>query len=557
MLHVNGARTDRALTGVAASCYIRAIHDARVPASAERRSGRSPARPSRVCFDMRLVDLIVVIAYLLGTVAFGAWFSRSQRNVKDYFVSGRHVPWWAIMASIVATETSTVTFISVPGVAFTGNMTFLQLVMGYLIGRIVVSVIFVPAYFRGDLLTVYQILGARFGAGVKRLAAGLFLITRSLADGVRLFATGLVLAVLLLTMPGLEEHARVWVPWIDPTYAILASSVVVMGVTTIVYTYLGGMSAVIWTDVIQLVIYLLGAVLAAAILLDRIPGGWAEVVRIGTAAGKFQVFDFTWDIGRSYTFWSGVIGGAFLTTATHGTDQLMVQRYLCSASPRQARIALLSSGVLIFVQFVLFLAIGTMLYVFYHGAGAAEVGGFTAGGIVQSDRIFPQFIVTHLPPGVVGLVIAAIFAAAMSTLSSSLNSSSATTMADFYMPMRQRSDAHNLRVSRWLTAGWGLVQISVALSAIRFSNRVVDEVLGIASFTNGIVLGVFLLGTFAPRVRQRSAFAGIAAGTAVMLTVKLLALTSWQWYVLIGSMVTFATGVLASRADPGGAPRTT
>jgi Na+/proline symporter len=313
---------------------------------------------------MHLIDLAVIVVYLTGTVLFGAWFSRSQKDVKDYFVGGRSVPWWAIMGSIVATETSTVTFISVPGVAFTGNWTFLQLVMGYMVGRIVVSIIFVPAYFRGELLTVYQILGVRFGSGVKRLAAGLFLVTRSLADGVRLFATGLVLAALLLAMPGLDAAAREWVPGLDPTVSVLVASVLVMGITTIIYTYLGGMSAVIWTDVIQLVIYLVGAGLAAAILVERIPGGWAEVVRVGGAAGKFTLFDFTVSVTKSYTFWSGVVGGAFLTTATHGTDQLMVQRYLCASSPRQARVALLVSGAVVFAQFTLFLLIGSMLYVY-------------------------------------------------------------------------------------------------------------------------------------------------------------------------------------------------
>jgi len=496
---------------------------------------------------MHLIDLVIIVAYLAGTVIFGAWFSRSQKDVKDYFVGGRSVPWWAIMGSIVATETSTVTFISVPGVAFTGNWAFLQLVMGYMVGRIVVSIIFVPAYFRGELLTVYQILGVRFGAGVKRLAAGLFLATRSLADGVRLFATGLVLAALLLAMPGIEAAARAWVPGLDPTITILVASVLVMGLTTIVYTYLGGMSAVIWTDVIQLVIYLVGAGVAAWVLLDRIPGGWDEVVRVGSAAGKFTLFDFTLSVTKGYTFWSGVIGGAFLTTATHGTDQLMVQRYLCATSPRQARVALLTSGAVVFAQFTLFLLIGSMLYVYYSGHAPAEVSAFTLDGRIQSDRIFPHFIVSHLPPGVVGLVIAAVFAAAMSTLASSLNSSSATAVADFYMPMRKASDEHYLRVSRWLTAFWGAVQISVALIAIQFSTRVVDEVLGIASFTNGIILGVFLLGTFAPAVRQRSAFAGIVVGTAVMLAVRVFGLASWQWYVLIGSAATYLTGVVASR----------
>jgi SSS family transporter len=498
---------------------------------------------------MRSLDLTILLAYLIGTVLFGAYFSRSQKSVKDYFVGGGRVPWWAISGSIVATETSTVTFISVPGFAYNRNFTFMQLVIGYMVGRLVVTLLFVPSYFRGQLLTVYQLLGQRFGSGVRRLASALFLITRSLADGFRLFATGLVLAALLLAMPGMNETARAWFPALNPTWTILMISVLVMGVATIIYTFLGGMEAVIWTDVIQLVIYLVGAVIAAWILLDKIPGGWNEVMRVaGSQSGKFQWFDFTFSLTKDYTFWSGVIGGAFLTTATHGTDQLMVQRYLCSDSTRQARVALLSSGAVVFAQFLLFLLIGAMLYVFYTGHATNEVAAFTLDGRIQADRIFPHFIVTHLPAGVVGLVIAAIFAAAMSTLSSSLNSSSATAIADFYMPLTgyARSDEHYLITSRLLTIVWGVVQISVALVAIRLSSSVVNEVLGIASFTNGVILGLFFLGTFTKRVQQTAAIVGIIVGAGVMLSVKLFTGVTWQWYVLIGSSVTFIVGVLAS-----------
>jgi solute:Na+ symporter, SSS family len=494
---------------------------------------------------MPVLDLAVIVVYVTGTVLFGAWVSRAQ-TVKDYFVSGRSIPWWAIMGSIVATETSTVTFISVPGYAFAGDFTFLQLVVGYLIGRIVVSVLLLPPYFRGDLLTAYQLLGERFGTALKRLASGLFLITRSLSDGFRLFATGLVLAALLGAMPGVTEGVHGWVPVADPAHALLFVSVLVIGAATIVYTYLGGMTAVIWTDVIQLGIYLVGALAALFVLLAGIPGGWSAVVEAGQAADKFRFFDFTWDVTRSYTFWSGVIGGAFLTTATHGTDQMMVQRYLCSRSVRDARAALLVSGVVVFVQFALFLLIGTMLYVFYAGA-SQELAAITVDGRVQTDRVFPLFIVDHLPAGLTGLVIAAIFAAAMSTLSSSLNSSSAAAVTDFYVPFTagRRSDAHYLAVSKVLTATWGLVQVTVALVAIVVSRRVVDEVLGIASFTNGVILGMFLLGTLT-RASQTSAIVGVVTGIAVMLGVKLGTAVSWQWYVLVGSLVTLGTGVLAS-----------
>lgn len=498
---------------------------------------------------MPAVDLIVIAVYLIGTVAIGAWMSRSQTTVTDYFVSGRNVPWWAITGSIVATETSTVTFISVPGFAFGGDFTFLQLATGYLIGRIVVSVLFVPAYFRGELLTVYQLLGDRFGGQVKQLASALFLVTRSLADGFRLFATGLVLAALLLAMPGIGAQISSLMPGTDPASVTLVASIALIGAATILYTFLGGMAAVIWTDVVQLVIYLVGAAVAAVLLLQAIPGGWSEVSSVAAAADKFRLFDFAFDLTRGYTFWAGVIGGAFLTTATHGTDQMMVQRYLCSRTTGEARTALLVSGVIVFAQFALFLVIGTMLYVYYTGHASAELAAITVGGRVQTDRVFPQFIVTHLPPGISGLVVAAIFAAAMSTLSSSLNSSAAAAVGDFYLPLtgRRRSDTHYLTVSRGLTVAFGLVQVVIAIAAIAFSRRVVDEVLGIASFTNGVILGVFLLGTFSARVQRRGAFAGMAVGAAVMLAVKLLTPVNWQWYVLIGSLTTLASGLAASR----------
>jgi solute:Na+ symporter, SSS family len=504
------------------------------------------------------LDLAVLVVYLAAVVAFGAYFSKSQRTIRDYFVSGRRLPWWAIMGSIVATETSTVTFISIPGFAYGTNFTFLQLVMGYLIGRIAVSILLLPGYFRGELLTAYQLLGERFGAAVKRLISAVFMITRSLADGFRLFATGLVLAAALRAAPQTDAVVRGWFPSADPTYVVLVVAVALIGLATIVYTYYGGITAVIWTDVIQLAVYVTGAALAMAVLLQQIPGGWAEVRDVGSAAARFTLFDFTLDVTRGYTFWSGVIGGAFLTTATHGTDQMMVQRYLCAASESDARKALLWSGVVVFAQFTLFLVIGVMLFVYYTQHAPGEIAAFTVDGRLQTDRIFPYFIINHLPPGAVGLVLAAIFAAAMSTLSSSLNSSSAAAVNDFYVPAtgRRRDERHYLAVSRGLTLTFGLAQVAIAIVAISFSSRVVDEVLGIASFTNGIILGVFLLGTFT-RVGQGAAFVGILGGSAVMLAVRLGTLVSWQWYVLIGSLVTLAIGVVAARvttAGGGGGP---
>ncbi len=478
------------------------------------------------------LDLIIIVVYMLGTLAVGWWFSRKQRNIRDYFLSDSNAPWWALMGSIVATETSTVTFISVPAYAFTanaagvgGDYTFLQIVIGYMIGRLIIVALFVPLYFKGELFTVYQVLDQRFGGRVKRTAASLFLVTRSIADGIRLFLT----AIVLVALTG----------WADPV------SILIIGVVTIAYTYLGGMAAVIWTDAIQLVVYVVGAIVAAFVLLGKIPGGWNEVVAVGGQLHKFNLFDFTFDLSRSYTFWSGVIGGAFLTTATHGTDQLMVQRYLCAKNAKQATLALLTSGAVILAQFVLFLVIGTMLYVFYQKAGALppEVAA-------KADRVFPHFIVTQLPVGIIGLVVAAIFAAAMSTLSSSLNSLSATAVTDFYRPLfaPNKSDAHYLNASRLFTAVWGVVQIVVAMIAIAMQGRGVDAVLAVASFTNGPVLGLFLLSTLTKGVGPRGALIGVITGIAGMAFVWLQLKISWQWYVLSGSSITFLVGTLTSLA---------
>ncbi|HLG13924.1 MAG TPA: sodium:solute symporter [Blastocatellia bacterium] len=488
---------------------------------------------------MRLgtLDLTIIIAYMAGVTALGWHFGRKQKDIRDYFVGDRNVPWWAISFSIVATETSTATFISVPGLACAGNMTFLQIVFGYMLGRVVIVLLFIPSYFRGEMFTVYEILDKRFGPSTKRAAASLFLLTRSVADGLRLLLTAIVLREL--------------------TGWSFVASILITGAATILYTYLGGMKAVIWTDVSQLFIYLAGALVAAYILVGGIEGGFGGYVSAASRGGKFQVFDFALDAARTYTFWSGVIGGMFLTTATHGTDQLMVQRYLCAKSAGQAKAALLVSGVVVFAQFVLFLLIGAGLFAFY-----GEVA--VSSDFANADHIFPHFIVTRLPAGVVGLVIAAVFAAAMSTLSSSLNSSATTSLTDFYRPLLKpdAGEAHYLKVSRLLTALWGLVQIAVAIGGIGFNESIVNQVLKVASFTNGPILGVFLLGTLTRRVRETGALAGLVSGIVVVALVQFMMprvwgiTVAWTWYVLIGSLVTTTVGYAVSVLFDHGAPRT-
>ena len=498
---------------------------------------------------MPFIDLAVVALYIAGVIWLGARCSRRQQGIRDYFLTGQRVPWWAVAGSIVATETSTVTLISIPGYAFGADLTFLQLALGYLAARVVVAIVLIPLFFRGDLLSAYELVTNRFGTAAGRTTAGLFLATRSLSDGFRLFATGLVLAAMLSMTPVAGRLAGLLAPAADPAVALLVISIALIGSITLVYTLLGGMLAVIWTDVVQMAVYVGGALAAGAILLGEIPGGWSEVAARAGAAGKLQLFDFTADLSRSYTFWAGVVGGGFLTAATHGADQMFVQRYLCSRSLADARRALVASGFAILVQFALFLILGLMLWTYYTTYAPDSLAAISAAGEVQTDRVFPTFMAEHLPAGLRGLLLAAILAAAMSTLSSSLNASAASTLGDFYLPLtsRARSERHYLRAARWATVGWGAVQVMVALAAIPLSRSVVDEVLGIQSFTGGLILGCACLCLFRTRASAAAPLAGMACGGAVLIAVRLATSVSWQWYALIGSLVTVAVGMTAAR----------
>jgi SSS family solute:Na+ symporter len=475
------------------------------------------------------LDVAVVVLYLAGTTLLGVYFTRRQRHLRTYFVGDRDVSWWLVLVSIVATETSTVTFLSVPGVAFDprgGNLTFLQLAFGYLLGRIFVAWLLLPQYLRGELFSAYQLLRQRFSPAVQRTASGLFLLTRTVADGLRLYLTGLLL--------------NQFTGWDLPT------SILVTGLVTVVYTYLGGMQAVIWTDLIQFVIYILGALFAGLVLLGKLPGGLHEFLSVGEAAGKFHLLDFSPDPRQTYTFWTGLIGGAFFSMASHGADQIMVQRYLCSRSLRDARLALVLSGAVVLVQFLLFLLIGVGLYALYrHDTTLWRPGENT-------DTVFGAFIVRYLPAGLVGLVVAAVLAAAMSTLSSSLNSSASAFVSDFYRPLRpDRSEESYLRLSRWMTAGWGVLQTAVALLAVGLhsTEAVVNQVLGVAGLTTGIVLGLFVLGSLRRPVSSQAALVGLAAGTvAVGLARWLPALwqvapLAWPWFAPLGTGLTVAVAL--------------
>ncbi len=496
---------------------------------------------------MQTLDLVIIFGYLIGITVFGIWYAGKQETTEDYFVGDRSVPWWAISMSIVATETSTITFISVPGFAFAkgGNFQFLQLVIGYMVGRVVISLVFIPMYFRGELQTVYQLLGERFGGRVKMLASGLFVIMRNIADGIRLLLTAIVLAAVYTAFQ----------PDTDPTIVIVGS-IVLLGLVMIIFTFYGGMEAVIWIEVVQLVIYIAGAIAAAVVLIQNIEGGFSGVIAIGQQFDKFDVFDFSFDLAKTYTFWGGLIGGCFLTMSTHGTDQFLVQRYLCTNKPRAAIAALMSSGAVVFGQFIGFLFIGVLLFAFYEPFSMA--GYDTATGafpFTGGDKVFPDFITQKMPTGLAGLVVAAIFAAA---LSSSLNSIAATAVNDIYKPFaKDKSDRHLMRIAGILTVVVGIVQIAIAVGLKDVNSSALGLALAVASLINGPILGVFLVGAFLKRAKEIHALVGMTVSILLMTFIllssnKIVAgpVIAWPWYALIGSMTTLIVAYVASLIIP-------
>lgn len=521
-----------------------------------------PATPQR----LHAPDLVIVALYLAGITLFGLRFRKrgaggKGSSLQSYFLADNTVPWWAIALSIVSAETSTLTIISVPGIAFGGDFGFLQVVLGYMLGRVVVAALFLPRYFAGNMLTAYQLIDRRFGSTLHKTTAGLFLCTRAAAEGVRVFAVSIVVGIAIGTGDVL--------------------SIAIISALTLLYTFEGGMAAVIWTDVVQMAIYIAGTLIAVWSLGHHVPGGWSTILHAASGAGKLHTFDFAANLtsakfwATSYTFWAGLLGGGALTMASHGTDQLMVQRMLAARNLRESRLALLSSGAVVFFQFTLFLLIGAGLWAFYgtglHSqltAGHSQLANQSAPTVhatiasLSPDRIFPTFIVRELPTGVAGLLVAAILAAAMSNLSAALNSLSSSTVVDFYMHARPQADARERNlVSRASTVVWAFVLFALAVYSLSVGGKghVVETGLSIASVAYGALLGVFLLGTLTRFATETGAALGMVAGFATNMLLWLPTITplrtlgghtiphiAFTWYVLIGSAVTFAVGSLAS-----------
>jgi SSS family transporter len=461
-----------------------------------------------------LSALAVLVPYLLAITAFGAYLGRKRRSVEDYFLAGRSVPWWAITACVVATETSTLTFTSVPGFAYAGDWSFLQLVLGYILGRILISVVLIPAYFRGALFTSYELLRIRFGPSVRSAAAAVFLVYRTLADGVRLHAAALVVSV----ASGIPEYA----------------CILVLALAMMLYTEQGGVKATIWTDVVQLFVYLGGAMVILWAIVSRLPEGVGGALAQAATAGKLDVFNLALDLGQTYTLWAGVVGGVFLTLATHGTDHYLVQRLLVARSPRDAGRGLVLSGFVVCLQFTLFLFIGTLLWSFYRGRSFA-----------RADEVLPSFVAEQLPGPGVGFILAAVVAAA---LSPSLNSLASSTLRDFYLPYLEpgANEAKQIRLGRIFTIGWGVAQAGVALAAQRVSSSL-EAGLGALSYASGPTVGAFLLGVLTRRATTTGTLIGMLAGLVAPFLLGRLTPLAWTWNVATGASVTYLVGLLASR----------
>jgi len=477
--------------------------------------------------NFSLIDWLIIVLYLFGVLIFGIISGGKQRSTVDYFLGARQVPWLAVCFAVVATETSALTFLSIPGVAYATNLNFLQLTFGYILGRIIVSFLLLPAYYRGELATAYQFLGLRFGRKVRNFASIVFMLTRLAADGVRLFTTAIPLAIIL-------KNSEQFANWSDAQ--IYVSSIAIVSLVTFLYTFIGGVRAVIWMDVVQMFIYIGGAIAAIVVLADKIDGGILHVLNF--SVDKFKIINWGFDkplkefFSQPYTLFASLIGGAFLSMASHGADQLIVQRLLTTNSLKNSQKALITTGFIVAFQFFMFLFIGLMLYTFYNGEN------------MNPNEVFADFIVKYMPSGISGLIIAGLFAAAMSTLAGSMSSLASSAMIDIYKPYfgKNTDERKELIVSRIITAIWAFLLVGSAIFFMKTEKTVVELALSIASFTYGGLLGTFLLGVLFKKIDETSALVGFISGIVVMVYVILNTKIAWTWHTLIGAGTTIITG---------------
>ncbi len=508
-------------------------------------------------------DWIVIIAYLGGIIGLGVWFGKDQQNTRDYFLGSKNIPWWGIGLSIVAAETSALTIIGVPAMAYGGNIAFIQMIIGYVIARIILAIVLVPHYLKGEIYSPYQLFANKFGPGARQTAGVFFLISETLAAGVRVYVASIPVKLMLGDkLLGFGTG--------DPILGAILWFVVL----SLVYTYIGGVKAVIWTDAVQFGLFLLGGIFALIYIPTLIDGGFGAVFSRAAAVGKLHWLNATppegtsWIkflLGSPFNIWMGVIGGTVLVMSTHGAEQLIVQRVLACKTVREGRKALALSAVLVFPLFLIFLLVGAMLFVFYEGHPFQIPLPESSPGIKANDFIFPIFMMTEVPHVLKGFLIVAILSAAMSSVSSALTSLASVSTMDFVKHLApRRSELFFLRFSKVSTIFW-----AVALVVIAYLSRRVDFVLNAAfqlrGLTGGALLGGLILAVFWKRGRGTPVVGSMIISLVCMTLIQLLPKLSWSrdlwmrclgteifwpWYTLIGLTITLIAAFLLRAVLP-------
>lgn len=448
---------------------------------------------------MHKIDFIIIIIFLLGSALFGIWQGRRNRTSSDYFTANKSLPWITAMFSIVATETSVLTFISIPGLAYRGDWQFLQLAIGYIIGRILVSTILLPLYFYSGVTSIYEVLGKRFGLKVQKMASGIFMITRVLADGIRFLAV----AVIVQIISGWS----------------LSLSIIIIGIVTFIYSYSGGIKSIVWIDSFQFVLYLSGGLISIIYIITNMDLSISNMIGELAVIEKFKIFNLSWNLFENpFALVSALIGGAFLSFASHGADYMMVQRVLGTKNLSSARKAMVGSGIFVFIQLCVFLFVGSLIFLFFSGTP------------LENDREFPTFIAQYLPVGLKGLLLAGVLSSGMSTLSSSINSLASTTINDWVKKTK------SLKLSRMFSLIWAIILIGIALVFDEGDQAIVIVGLQIASFTYGGLLGLFIVSKFDRNFSPNSISIGLTASILVVLILKYLGL-AWTWYIVTATVV--------------------
>lgn len=476
-------------------------------------------------------DWLIIFVYLAGIIAFGLWFGRGQRNTRDYFLGSRNIPWWGVGLSIVATETSALTFIGVPALAYGGNLAFIQIVIGYVIARVLLAIWLVPHYFKGEIYSPYELLSNSFGPSARRTAALFFLIAGTLAAGVRVYVTCIPIQLML-------------------DIKVLPAILLFVGLS-LVYTYVGGIKAVVWTDAVQFVLFMAGGIFTVLYVPQLFDGGFAEIFEKAAKAGKFNWLDTRFSLELPLNLWMGLIGGTVQVLFSHGADQLIVQRVLTCKSTGDGRKALILSAVIILPLMLIFLLTGVMLWVYYQQFPLAIPIPETTAGMRKDDYIFPIFILTAVPNMLKGLMIVAILSAAMSSVSSALSALASVSIMDFSRrgELKEISERNSLQFSRVSTVFWALMLILVAYASKELTS-VLNAAFELSGLTSGALLGGLI---FALIVRGGSALpvnAGMVVSLLVMIVISRKTSIAWPWFTLIGTLVTLGVAFGARALTP-------